>query len=153
MTIFNTLTFGIALIGAILGIINTWFAYDKDRRVKLRVVPKFAFPVGGAEYMYPEKMISIEVVNLNSFPVTISQIGFLLHGTKDRLVLTIPIIPDNKPFPRRLESRSSFAVYGMYPTEETREKYKKIRCAFAETECGIITTGNSPALKSILASL
>lgn len=48
MTIFNVITFAIAVLGAILGVINMWHAIDKSTG-KLRVILKHAIPVGGMD--------------------------------------------------------------------------------------------------------
>ena len=140
----NIITFGIALLGAVLGLINTWCSYDRDR-VKLKVIPKIAFPVGPIPDKRPR--LCIDVVNLSMFPVTVSQLGFLMHGTKDRLDLVIPIIIDGGKFPRRLESRSSFTAY-FEPGVENGPRFKKVKIAYAETECGELFRGKSRALRS-----
>jgi len=75
-------------IGAVLGIFNTWSQWSRNR-VRLRVVPKIAFhaedrgiycdhmPLEDERYLfnYPARLC-IEVKNLSSFPVTISDVGF-----------------------------------------------------------------------------
>jgi hypothetical protein len=40
-------TFGLAVLGAVLGIVNTWHALDRSR-VKLKVQPAMAIPYGSA---------------------------------------------------------------------------------------------------------
>ncbi len=53
--IVKLVTFGQALLGAVLGVMNAWRNFDKDR-VKLRVTPKSAIPFGDADenidYLY-----------------------------------------------------------------------------------------------------
>jgi hypothetical protein len=53
-------------LGAVLDVLNTWKAYDRDRP-KLRVIPKHAIPVGTAD---PRVTFCIEVVNLSTFALT-----------------------------------------------------------------------------------
>lgn len=144
MTIFSAITFAIAVLGAILGLINTWHAIDKTR-VKLRVTPKHAIPVGGMD----EKLtFCIEVVNLSSFAVTIDDVGVFLKGTKDRIVYTSPLTFDGGSWPRRLESRSSVTVYGERPKSKGQHRPK---CAYARTSCGETHMGTSAAFKQIAA--
>lgn len=136
-------TLGIALLGAALGIINTWHSLDQSR-VKLKVLPAQAFSVGAA----PDNIdVSVTVTNLSSFPVTVNEVGFyfdgLAHNDK-RCVFTQPVLPDGGPWPRRLEPRSSVSVFGELPDPA---KGLKIRCAYARTDCGITKEGDSPGLR------
>lgn len=73
MSTVQAITFAIALLGAVLGLINTWHSLDKSR-VKLKVVPAHAIPVGGAD---PWLQFCIEVTNLSTFPVTVHEVGVL----------------------------------------------------------------------------
>jgi len=77
ITTFQAVTLAIAVLGAILGIINTWHNLDK-RRVKLKVTPAHAIPVGG---MDPRLQFCIEITNLSEFPLTISDAGVFFKGT------------------------------------------------------------------------
>jgi hypothetical protein len=148
----NDLTAAIAVLGAATGIfgaalslINTWRAFDRDR-VKIRVVPMIAFPVTGG-VVGKEPLLSIEVTNLSTFPVTIAGVGYLMHGTKSRLAITSPIIHDGGAFPRRLEPRSTFSVYAVADTAR-EPQFAKVRCAYAQTACGCTIRGKSKALNS-----
>lgn len=143
ITAFQAATLAIAAIGAVLGVINTWHNLDKSK-VKLKVLPAHAIPVGNVNQ---DISISIEVTNLSSFAVTISDIGFFLHGTSGRATIVRPIFSDGKgSFPKKLEPRSSITVYSVTPVYDQGYRIKK---AYARTQCGITKTGNSPALKQI----
>lgn len=144
MTIFTAITFAIALLGAVLGLINTWQAIDKTR-VKLRVTPKHAIPVGGMD----ERLnFCIEVINLSAFAVTIDDVGVFLKGTNERIAYTSPLTFDGGQWPRRLESRSSVTVYSERPKSKGKHKLK---CPYARTSCGVTRTGMSAAFKQIAA--
>lgn len=141
----EVITFGVALLGAGLGILNTWNAISQ-RRVNLRVRPLIAIPQPAGPNMF-----CIEVVNLSGFAVTITDIGFTtgwrgIHA-KRRLAVLQPIMIDGKPWPRRLESRESASFY-FYPREVVRHG-KKIRKAYARTACGEVAYGADPALKQL----
>ena len=73
-------TFSAAMIGAILGIINIWKSIARDK-IKLKVIPKHAIPVGSSD---PSIVGSIEVINLSLFTITLSEVGLLLKGTDER---------------------------------------------------------------------
>ena len=145
VTLIEAITLSIAILGAVLGVINTWHALDRSR-VKLKVLPAHAIPVGGAD---PRLKFCIGVTNLSAFPVTISEVGILYEGTNKRGVFIEPFLADGGPWPRRLEPRSSVTVYGQVP-DSTPDL--RIRCAYATTECGHTKKGNSPALRQIAAS-
>jgi hypothetical protein len=142
---FNTLqplTLSLAVLGAVLGIINTWHGLDKSR-LKLKVTPKHAIPVGGTD---PRIKFCIEVTNLSAFAVTIEDVGIFYSGTKKRGSIVTPFLADGGSWPRRLEPRSSVTVYSQQPTSEPGHKITK---AYATTQCGYTRTGTTPALKQI----
>lgn len=139
---FQAITLAVAAVGAVLGIINTWHTLDKNR-VKLKVVPKHAIPYGAAD---PRLTMCIEVTNLSSFPLTIEEVGVFFHRTDKRAAVINPVLPDNGSWPRRLEPRSSISVYSQRP--EARAG-RKMRCAYARTQCGRTIEGTSPAFKQM----
>lgn len=145
MPLTQAITLAIAVLGAALGLINTWHAIDK-KRVKIRVRPKHAIPVGAAD---PRFTFCIEITNLSEFAITIDEAGVFYKGTDSRGAYTQPIIIDGKPWPRRLEPRSSVTVYGEPPQPKPDHALK---CAYARTECGVTRTGTSPAFKQLAAS-
>jgi hypothetical protein len=155
-------TISCAVIGAVLGVINTWHGLNQ-RRVKLKVVPKIAYPRRHAEsglvagYMevtdpsvFPvqggQEMGCIEVTNLSAFPVTVREVGFTIDalGKKMRAVISLPIVRDGGSWPRRLESRASVSMY--FDLGCLKRNNKR---AYALTDCGTVGYGNSPALRSI----
>lgn len=141
MTTIQAITFAIAVLGATLGIINTWHTIDKTR-VKLFVRPKHAIPVGSFD---PRLTFCIEVTNTSSFAITIYEVGVLYKDTTSRGSIQ-PVLIDGGKWPRRLEPRSSVTVYAQNPAQGSRHR---IRCAYASTECGVTKRGSSPALKQI----
>jgi len=143
MTIVQGITLVIAILGAVLGIINTWYAVD-TRRVKLKVVPKLAkFQPSN------EESICVEIINLGGFPVTISEVGFFQIGTQSRLTIIQPITFDDGAFPRRLEPHSAFTVHTSNLIGNPFA-LRMISCAYAETQCGVVQKGNSNMLRSLV---
>ncbi len=138
----QAVTLAIAVLGAVLGIINTWHALDQSR-VKLKVSPAHAIPVGGA----PANLtFCVEVTNLSSFPVTVFDVGVFYDGTKNRGSMVNPVVADRGPWPRRLEPRSSVTLYSEAPVSKSGHR---VRCAYARTQCGVTETGTSPALEQL----
>jgi len=142
ITIFQVVTLSIAIIGAILGIINTWYNLDKNR-VKLKVLPSHAFSIGNVNQDFN---FCISVTNLSSFAITIHEIGILYHDTDSRGAITYPIFLDSGKWPRKLEPRTSFSAYSLLDKSNTSYK---IKCAYAKTECGLMIKGTSAALNEI----
>ena len=142
MSLVETLTLAVALLGAVLGILNTWQSMDRTR-VKLRIVPKRAIPVGAAN---PNFTFCIEVINLSEFAVTVEEVGVHYRGIKSRGAYVQPIVADGGAWPRRLEARSAVTLYGYPPSPSNG---RPIRCAYARTQCGRTQTGTSPALRSL----
>lgn len=140
----DAITFVVAALGAVLGVLNTWKAIDRDRP-KLRVVPKHAIPLGGAD---PRLRMSIEIINLSTFPMTVDEVGVLYRGTNKRAPVLQPVLNDGGAWPRRLEPRSAVTAYLDPDWIQYRQK---IRCAYAMTACGLTFEGRSPALEQIAA--
>jgi hypothetical protein len=145
-TLAQALTLSIAVIGAVLGIINTWQNLDKSR-LKLKVTPTHAIPIGDVD---PRLTFCIEVANLSAFPVSIRDAGVFYRGTQRRGSIIQPVFSDGGMWPKRLEPRSSVTVY-----RQTPEPFQghKIRCAYATTQCGYTKVGTSPALRQIARML
>jgi hypothetical protein len=146
-------TIAAALLGAVLGIMNTWNALAQ-RRVRLRVRPANVRHVGGGIITMSAKseigaMFCIEVTNLSAFPVTIDEVGMTMGRTTRmiRAAVPIPKIFDGKPWPRRLEPRESVSLYADIDSFEMRGP--QIRRAYASTACGCVRYGNSPALRQL----
>lgn len=137
-------TLVIALIGAILGVVNTWTMLLSNT-VRLRVKPTFAtsVPVG-------EPMFSISVVNLSSFAVTICEVGVALSSRGanfgKRAAIVQPLLIDGGAWPRRLEPRESVSVY-FSPADLLNSG--PLHRAYAMTACGEVSHGDSPALASL----
>jgi hypothetical protein len=132
----GAITLSIAVLGAVLGLLNTWRSYDASR-VKLKVVPGHAPPVGGAN---PAIRFYIGVTNLSAFPITVDNVGFLYKGTKNKGVLIDYLLSDGDKLPKRLEPRSSASVYCDIPSPLRNHP---VRCAYVTTACGVTRTGTS----------
>jgi len=139
----NAVTLSIATLGAVLGVMNTWRTFDRDK-VKLKVTPKRSYPVESmAEF---QEHLCIEITNLSTFPLTIVEVGILYHGTSNRAAVINPLVFDGGVFPRKLEPRTSVTAH-ISPEIFDMSRQFSIKCAYATTDCGVTITGKSPALK------
>ena len=118
----------IAFFGALFGLFAHLREVRRDR-VRLRLsVGKGVKVVSGMGVT--ENFLTIEVVNLSSFPVTIANMGF----SDGEACMYPPSERIEAPF--RLPPREAKTIY--YPrsciADETR--VRRMKCAFAKTECG-----------------
>ncbi len=156
----SNVTFGIALLGAVLGIINTWKAYDRDKP-KLRVRPRFAVMTDDQSFISDSRSgavshykqhnpliarfgFCVEVINRSTFALIIDEVGFQRAKEKKRDAVSLPVIRDGKPFPRRLEPRESACFYMELPRPL---EGKRLKYAYARTACGLTFKATSLALK------
>jgi hypothetical protein len=135
-------TIGAAALGAVLGIMNTWNSISQ-RRVRLRIRPAHAIGAPDGRHMF-----AIEVINLSTFAVTISDVGLCTRrGIKGpRHAVGLPLIIDGKPWPRRLEPREAVSAYFDHYSISDRQGIRK---AYARTSCEEVAYGSSPALRQI----
>lgn len=126
----ESITFGLALLGAVLGVINTWRAINRDK-LKLRVRAVWAYSTNVPNA--PEKMIGIEVINRSEFAVTIIEVGMMIACSSDRAAIIAPILADNGPWPRRLEPREQITAYGDANSFDPKLDHT---FPFARTACG-----------------
>ena len=137
-------------VGAVLGIVNTYVLLN-SRRVRLRVTPKSAQLADGAVLTHTGRLLNspdmaIEVINLSSFPVTVSGVGLKLRNG-NRLAWTEPILLDEKPWPRRLDARESVTAYA--PIQALSPLVTR---AYAQTDCDEERTGTSRAFKEMASA-
>jgi hypothetical protein len=139
------ITFGVALIGAGLGVFNTWQGV-RDRSVRLRVIPKYAEPVDQNMRRMGQPCLSIEVQNLGAYPVTIEEVGLLIGKSKGDLPRRAPLPPQfivmGPKLPHRLERHDAISLV----TPLINLPDNDITGAYARTAAGKLVKGTSAAL-------
>jgi hypothetical protein len=152
-----------AFVGMSLGIYNFWKERGKEK-VKLRVIPKSVQQKGfnslgntvflNSENEFkdnnPQDFFAIEVVNISRFTVTITEVGFLVSGTKQRISCSSPILDTQEKFPKKLEPRESLTAYVDLQSMLSSTNIRNVYCAFAKTSCDHIETGKTKALKQLI---
>lgn len=161
MSVMDGINLAIALVGAILGIMATLHQWNESR-VKLRVIPRRSYMVaenGWVHASHYEELAAategncparwtIEVVNLSSFPVTISAIWFPSKDGKGSHYIIAPEVDRKRPFPTRLESREAAqfsAAIGVELCANTKAE------VFVRTDCDSTCRGTSHILTALLA--
>ena len=129
----QTVTFAIAVLGAVLGLYNAWRNWIQDR-VRIRVNVSYIQMTDGT------RGISITVVNLSAFAVTLTHFGFDLLGTTDHAQIIQPIFVNRQTLPVRLESRTSCAVIEPF-TALPADRWQIIDRCYVSTACGLQIKG------------
>lgn len=127
--VLDYVTFGVALLGAVLGVYNAWRNWVQDR-VRLRVKTSMD---GGAD---DAQSVVIEVINLSSFPVTITHVGFNLLGTDRHAQIPFPHFTRGETLPVRLESRTSVTVLHAAAIAPPYG-WQIVRSVYVLTACGL----------------
>lgn len=139
-------TLGIAVVGAVLGIYNAVRDWRRDSE-RLKVIPKSSTISTGEAAV--RDTLAIELVNLSPFPVTVTEVGFLLKGTPRRKVIENPVIPDSGDWPRRVEARSSVTVFAR--ADQDFFWIERVTKAYAVTATGCQFKGSSERLRWMIA--
>jgi len=150
LNVLQGITLGIALLGAALGVINTWVRLREDR-VRLRV--SAAHSILGGPFGVSPWHLSIQVVNLSSFPVRVVEIGLEPGNTpKSKLTILSPMTADSGPWPRRLESREGVTII-CPPDLLSNPELTHVKRAYVRTECGTMCRGSTPALRQYVSEV
>lgn len=134
----DLVVFGIAPLGAGLGVLNYWRSIDKDR-VKLKVTP--------SRYVSNRQNgLCIEVINLGFAPVTITAISLEFGKEREWYYFGTTKYSTGAPLPHRLQPREAIAAL-LPPDAHEQIDMERLRCAFAKTACGLVFRGTSPVFK------
>jgi hypothetical protein len=166
MTELEGATLGIAVTGAVLGIINTFQTWTRDR-IRIEVVPKIYFPLRDGfltvsafdkhalldpNWQLLQKhgeALCVQVSNRSFVPVTINEVGFITNTKIGRVVLLRPLDVSGSKLPHRLEQFSDTTIYGQQGGT-IAEQLRHIKKAYCKTACGRTFYGNSPAVKDLV---
>lgn len=136
-------TFGIACVGAVLGILNTWRNF-RSEKVRLRVRPQHVIiPNDNRDFL------GIQVTNLGSPSIAITDVGIVLRGKKRATVATVLYSGfADGDLPKTLATReaSQFIVPNTALASLRLEKPRKV---YVKTACGEQFQGSSGAFKQI----
>jgi len=143
--ILEVVTFAIALLGAVLGIYNAWRNWIQDR-ARLRVKVSFGRSTSGA------RVFLIDLVNLSTFPMTVTHIGMDLLGTDEHAQIAIPIFMRGETLPVRLEPRTSVTVTQPM-AEAPANGWEVVRSFYALTACGLKFSGGADTLNKYRSTI
>lgn len=155
-----------AIVGMILGVYNFVRAWADDR-VRLQVTPKASsfqgFGIDGKKLYISNRnaydlhhpttrpdTLSVEIVNISKFAVIIDEVGLKRMWTRSRMTMINPIVPDGRPWPRKLEPRESVTVHFDATKLLDLDHIGAVRKAYASTVCGATRYGRSGALRDFI---
>jgi hypothetical protein len=144
----DEITFALAVLGSVLGAINLWRAFDRDR-IRLKVVPRVYH---GPTTNSGKPGLCVEVINLGYMPVTVRQIAFDIRKPRGQFFWFKPMFLNGESLPHRLEPRASVTAYVVGPADQNPILREATR-AFAETACGRKFTGVTPSFRSYIEQL
>ena len=134
------------VLGFVLGVINTFRLFRKDRvRVRVRVSGFVAFPLGTLV-----EGMSVEVVNLSEFPVTVTDVNPLKRDGQQLFFLRLPL-PRSDPLPRRLEPRDRMTICFPEPVFEGVD-LSDYYCIRVETACGAVIKAGRKNMRQFASS-
>lgn len=156
-------TIALAVLGATLGVINTWWSLYKDR-VRLRVravwgqrVKDGTGTVGMIRSTSVQTLddnssgfMGIEITNLGMVTVTIDGAGVVCNGffsrrfahrIQRRAIMGSAF--NGVTFPRQLKSRESVLVWALEPSEAVDRFAAGATRVYASTACGLNIFGTS----------
>ena len=151
----EAITLGVAIVGvasgltgAVLGIMNTW---RNIRRDKVRLSVQATWAITALLTGKVDTNLQVRVVNLSEFPVTVSDVGFKLRRGKIATLANVPGIEPSGSLPIRLEPRTAYSkVFGI---EALSNIASELECAYANTECGVVATGNRRGLQNLIRQI
>lgn len=139
-------TLGLAITGVVLGVMNTWRAFDRDR-VRLKVIPKLFITSDGTSGL------CVEVVNVGYIPVTLHQVWIKLRVASDRnQFMWIPKLASGAGWPARLEPRTAVTIL-MPPGADKDPVLGSAKFVAVQTACGRTFRGSSAAFRGHVAKL
>lgn len=134
----------ISIISAAAGVIGTAISVLSFKQTVSGQTPKLnVIPVPGWTTPQLIPCVCVEVVNLSSFPVTISEIGLNCHS--GRRYVAIGFLTNGSQLPQRVEPRASLTAYFLAADVDIN----LVTTAFAKTSCGHVQEGDSPAWRQL----
>lgn len=149
MTWTNWITLAVAVLGAGLGLFNTWQGW-RDRTVRLRVIPKYAEAVDDNMQPMGIPCLSVDIQNLGAYPVTIDEVGLLIGTPKSDLPRRAPFRPQvvimGPSLPHRLERHDAISLTVSLASLPRAD----FTAAYARTAAGHLCKGSSAAFQGLV---
>lgn len=131
--VLDYVTLGIAVLGAVLGVINAWRAWALDR-VRLRVdVSHGVDALGG-------RILLVNAVNLSAFDLTVTRVGFHLLGRQRHMQIPVPFLTSGNKLPVCLKPRTSLTAVVQFGAAD-HVGWHAVESAYVDTACGLEVVG------------
>jgi hypothetical protein len=135
--VLDYVTLGIAVFGALLGVINTAIQW-RQHRPRLRVVPLVA-RVNGASLR-----LCVRVTNVGVQPVVVDHVALRLRGG-----LRLGFRPERLPMEQGIRTLAPRASVTLFLPDGAREHqhFGRVHAVEVGTECGLIKQASNRALR------
>jgi len=158
---FGVITLSIALLGAVLGIVNTIDGVSKsrrDRKYVVKVTPKLGYRIGGGivsssvDVPNSQSFLVVKVLNQSHFPIYVDGLYLTANpAPKGRIAQLLPSpTTTGKELPCKLDRNESVTLFAEDTTVNLL-KHENIVGAYIETACGKKFSGTSIAIQAIHA--
>lgn len=150
-------TFGLALLGAVLGIVNTVVGLINSKlRVRVKLVFGWGIDGSGKPLQKPHA-VGVEVTNISSFPITVIDVGVAHRRSwrhwhrrkehRDRSTFVGSLV--EVTLPQRMDAREQATFYIPLALVPNDKSYWRV---YAKTACGRVIYGNNAdkALRKLL---
>lgn len=169
----GALTIAGAALGAVLGVINTWWALFRDR-VRLQVIPlwhggdrqmqngqiaRLTSAFAGSLEHHPDGRIGVRVINRSFFEITIESVGFTPSGYADRHLRKARLVrrfiggdaDDLVRLPCRLAPRESITIWCAFVGDQLDANIHDARRVYVTTACGLDVFATSGLFRRLTA--
>jgi hypothetical protein len=128
------ITTALAVLGAVLGVINAWRSWVKDR-------PNIKVSVSAGIQQYRGELVLINIRNLSSFPITVTHLGFDVLGRATHGQIVKPEFTRGETLPVRLEPRTSVTALCVKHIALPPDYLFTLTNAYIQTDCGLRVEG------------
>ncbi|MEN9923952.1 MAG: hypothetical protein RL268_78 [Pseudomonadota bacterium] len=144
--VLDYVTPGVAVLGAGLGVLNTWRSWSQDR-VRLRVGVSC-----GEGLIGNDRALLVNAVNLSTFDLTVTHIGFHLLGRQRHCQIFRPLLTSGENLPICLKPRTALtAIHHLGAGDQV--PWDQVECAYVLTACGLEFCGGRAFFKKDHLSL
>ncbi len=135
--VLDYVTLGIAVLGAMLGVINTAIQW-RQYRPRLRVVPQVA-RVNGVSHR-----LCVHVANVGTQPVVVNHVALCLRGG-----LRLAFRPERMPSEEGVSTLAPRASVTLFVPDGARkhQHFGRVHAVEVGTECGLVVKSSSRALR------
>lgn len=138
--VLDYVTLGIAVLGAVLGVVNAWRTWSMDR-VRLKVsISHGVDSMGG-------RILLVNAVNLSAFDLTVTRVGFHLLGRRRHMQIPVPFLTSGDKLPVCLKPRTAVTAVVQFGAGD-HVGWHSVESVYVGTACGLEVVGGRRFFKN-----